>query len=114
MIATAATIGFDPGTFVLESGLLELWALQARDHSIRFALSNAGFECRRLRRVLEHRLVIVDADCDRMLEFRPSRVIKASVLRSFRQQSLLVRPELYSLRSAGMRLVVSIAVFEQA
>lgn len=46
------------------------------------------------------------------MEFRPPRLIKAAVLRSFREQALVVRAEFYSLRGAGARLVVSIAVFE--
>lgn len=99
--------------FLTQSGLLTKWAVEAFDCDIRSALRQAGFECRRLRRVPEHRLVIVDGDCDRIMEFRPPRVIKASVLRSFRERSLSVRPEFYSLRGAGARLTVSVGVFEK-
>jgi hypothetical protein len=103
----------DPDEFILESGLLEKWAVQAFDGDLRGAMRQAGFQCRRLRRVPEHRLVIVDGDCDRYMEFRPPRIIKAAVLRSFRERSLSVRPEFYSMRGAGARLTVSVGVFEK-
>lgn len=112
MIATTTSSGFDPETFVLGSGLLEQWTIEGRNCSIRCALRNAGFECRRLQRVLPHHLVIVDGDCDRTLEFRPARAIKAAVLKSFHQHALMVRSSFYSIRGAGTKLVVSLAVFE--
>jgi hypothetical protein len=108
------SVQIDPAEFILESGLLDKWAAQGMDCTIRSAMRQAGFQCRRLRRVPEHRLIIVDGDCDRIMEFRPPRIIKASVLRSFRERSLSVRPEFYSLRGAGARLTVSVGVFEKA
>lgn len=112
MTATTSSIDLDPESFILQSGLLQEWALEGRNCSIRCALHNAGFECRKLNRVLPHRLVIVDAECDRAMEFRPTRIIKAAVLRAFREQALVVRSTFYSLRAAGTKLIVSIAVFE--
>jgi hypothetical protein len=103
--------GFDPAEFLLESGLLAEWAAAATDCSIRSAMCNSGFQCRRLRRVPEHRLIIADGECDRVMEFRPPRVIKVAVLRAFREHGLVVRPEFYCLRGAGARLGLSVAVF---
>ncbi|MBE0541673.1 MAG: hypothetical protein IH623_09835 [Verrucomicrobia bacterium] len=114
MMTTESSTILDAEEFIAESGLLKKWAVEAFDCDIRSALRQAGFECRRLRRVREHRLIIVDGDCDRIMEFRPPRVIKTSVLRSFRERGLSVRPEFYSLRGAGARLTVSVGVFEKA
>lgn len=78
MTATTSSSDPDPESFILESGLLEQWALEGRDCSIRCALRNAGFECRKLRRVLPHRLVIVDGDREPFDGVSPTKANKGS------------------------------------
>lgn len=112
--APFASIQIDPGEFILESGLLDKWSREGVDCSIRSAMRNAGFQCRRLRRIPEHRLIIVDGDLLRAEEFEPSRRIKARVLRSFRATGLQVRPEFYCLRGTQSKLIVSVGIFEKS
>ena len=77
-------------------------------------MRNAGFQCRRVRRIPEHRLIIADGELARGEEFEPSRRIKARVLRSFREWGLQVRSEFYCLRGTQSKLIVSVGIFEKA
>jgi hypothetical protein len=103
---------FDAESFLAESGLLQRWAREGFECSIRSALEQAGFQSRRLRRIPEHQLIIADGDRPLNEEFQQARLVKARVLRAFRERGLAVRPEFYCLRGGRTKLSVSVGIFE--
>jgi hypothetical protein len=83
--------------FLAQSGLLEKWDKEAIQCRLRAAMASVGFTLVRTEHIPQHRLTLLDASRPLAQEFRLTRNIRKSIVRTFQGQGFDVRTGLVAV-----------------
>jgi hypothetical protein len=111
MPINSGSLTIDPGEFLAESGLLEKWAKEGLQCSLRTAMDNAGFRLERTEHIPQHGMTLVVGVGGIAQELRTTRRIKKEVLRSFQDRGFNVRNDMIDV-DRGSAVRVHVAVLE--